>query len=67
MCNPPVPYPEGVPPPAVVTFTTRQIPVGCAVCGGSGRRVVFGVDGPCAPCSGKGWLWVTETTTTRLE
>ncbi len=65
------PYGPPTPPaPAIVTVTTRNVPVLCGVCKGYGNRPEL-PDEPdtewikCQPCDGKGWLFVTETTTTR--
>lgn len=59
-----------VPSPTVVT--TRQVPISCEVCKGRGHRPEDPDDDDaewirCQPCDGKGWLMVTETTTTRVS
>ena len=66
-----VPTPSTAPSPFIVT--TRQVPVPCAVCDKRGwRPTPFEEDNPedegqqCDACAGKGWLMVTETTTTRV-
>ncbi len=59
------------PPTRTVIVTTRQVPIPCAVCERVGSRPDPCDDGEdaafieCDACDGKGWLMVTETTTTR--
>lgn len=65
----------GLPPPpptAAVSVTTRQVPVRCGVCRGGYVRDPADIANDdaewvrCDACDGKGWLMVTETTTTRI-
>jgi hypothetical protein len=62
-------YPKPAPVPMTVV-TTRSVPVSCEVCKGRGVRTLNPEDpddwGPCDACESRGWLRVTETTTTRL-
>lgn len=44
--------------------TSRYVPTSCLVCLGTGKRHPYGFEVDCEPCAGKGWLYVTETTTT---
>ncbi len=61
--------PFGVPRPMTIV-TTRPVPLPGGVCGrrGSVPELPDEPEGEwleCKPCAGKGWLMVTETTTTR--